>query len=106
MRREKLERQWERMSDVALPEERALIARLLKARPDMAPVKMTSRDGPGYGQFSSLTKKRRYSFGSFIIDVAWIEEEIARCRKQAAAERRAARKAGRQEALTNIGAGI
>lgn len=106
MTTKKAQRQWDRTPDLALPEERALLDELLKVRPDMGPLRISSREGPGFGEFRSAVTLCYRMVGCFIIDVKWIRAEIESCKEAARKERRRARYRGRQEALRDTAAYI
>lgn len=79
-------RSWE-SPDLATPTERKWLNKLEKERPDMAPMKITSREGPETGQFRTVTKLLRSrlhgsAFGCFCMDLNWIKQEVRRCRRQ------------------------
>ncbi len=80
------QRFWE-SPDLATPEERRWLNKLEQERPEMAPMKISQRDGPETGEFSTVTKlmKRRGSgtmFGCFCMGLDWIKMEVRRCRKR------------------------
>ena len=75
----KAQKIWDRMNDNSLQEERIILDKLIEVRPDMAPLKITSRDGPGIGQFSTVTTLGK-NVGCYVMDLVWIRAEIRRCR--------------------------
>lgn len=81
------ERRFWESPDLATPEERRWLDKLERERPEMAPMKITQRDGPETGQFNTVTKlmRRRGSgtmFGCYCMNLDWIKMEARRCRKR------------------------
>lgn len=106
MATKKAQAAWDRTADNALPEERALLEELRKARPDFGPLKISRRDGPNFGDFHTVVTLGCKRLGCFVMDVKWIREEIKRCKEDARKARREQRQRGRQQALLDLGAGI
>lgn len=81
MRTKLVQKRWDKLPDLSTPKERIMLDKLIEVRSDMAPLKITSRNGPETGQFDTVTTVGRRILGCYCIDMIWIKQETKRCRK-------------------------
>lgn len=82
-----MRRKWQPMKDLSTPEERKLLDRLERVRPDMAPLKITWRDPSNGCLHFTRDRQFRGGRGAYLINWSWIKKEIARCRRRDRRER-------------------